>query len=147
MLTADGPKLLEFNVRLGDPEAQAILPRLQKGEFLRLCKATANGELNNFDLNIDSKATCAVVITAEGYPDNVRKDDAIKINSDFGVINDCWIDFAGVKICNNELLTSGGRVMAVVAKGDNIEQARGIVYSELPKINYNGMYYRTDIGL
>ena len=68
MLTTDGPKLLEYNVRLGDPEAQAILPRLQPGEFLRLCTATAHGTLQDFILKIDARPTCVIVLAAPGYP-------------------------------------------------------------------------------
>lgn len=145
MLTRDGPKLVEFNVRLGDPEAQCILPRLRPGAFLELCQRVANDDLAGFELVWDDRPTAAVVLSADGYPQSPRKGDSIDI--DLGLESeDRWVDHAGTTIRNQELVTNGGRVAAVVARGSSAEAARKHAYAGIKMLRFNGMHYRRDIG-
>ena len=145
MLTKDGPKLLEYNVRLGDPEAQAILPRLEDGEFLRLCLATAKGNLEGFQLEVRKEHTCAVVVTAAGYPDATRKGDAMSISAALETENR-WLIHAGTKLDGTTLRTNGGRVAAVVARASSTQEAITQSYDGIPSVDYDGKHYRTDIG-
>ena len=145
MLTKDGPKLLEYNVRLGDPEAQAILPRLEDGEFLRLCLATAKGNLEGFQLEVRDEHTCAVVVTAAGYPDATRKGDAISVADNLET-GHRWLIHAGTKLDGSTLLTNGGRVAAVVARAANTQEAITQSYDGVPSVEFDGKHYRTDIG-
>jgi len=145
MLTNEGPKLLEYNVRLGDPEAQAILPRLEDGEFLRLCLATAKGNLEAFSLEVTSDHTCAVVTTAAGYPDSPRKGDIIVVEDTLDT-PERWLVHAGTRLEDGALKTNGGRVAAVVAKAPTTEEAIKSSYEGIQAVNYDGKHYRTDIG-
>ena len=145
MLTKDGPKLLEYNVRLGDPEAQAILPRLEDGEFLRLCLATAKGNLEGFKLEVRDDHTCAVVVTAAGYPDATRKGDSISVGEELESENR-WLIHAGTKLEDATLLTNGGRVAAIVARAPSTQEAITQSYDGLPSVKFDGKHYRTDIG-
>ncbi|RYF11548.1 MAG: phosphoribosylamine--glycine ligase, partial [Deltaproteobacteria bacterium] len=148
MLTEAGPQLLEFNVRLGDPEAQAILPRLDRGEFLRLCAATAAGELGDFALQTDPRPSCAVVLAAAGYPGTPRLGDPIALSEALAsdVDPDCWLVQAGTALRDGVLRTAGGRVACVVARGDNLPEARRRCYSCVSQISFAGMQVRSDIG-
>lgn len=145
MLTERGPKLLEFNVRLGDPEAQAILPRLAAGEFLRLCEATAKGGLDGFVLNVDPRPTCAVVLTASGYPEAPRRGDSIQVN---GALESAhrWLIHAGTRQGDDGLQTAGGRVAAVVAQGNTADEARKLAYAGVALVRFDGAHVRHDIG-
>ncbi len=146
MLTDDGPKLVEFNVRLGDPEAQAILPRLKPGAFLDLCHRVATHNLAGHSLDWDSRAVVAVVMTADGYPQSPRKGDVIEM--DAGLEHeDRWLDQAGIKLREGELVTNGGRVAAVVARGESIDRARASAYEGVKMLRFNGMHFRRDIGI
>lgn len=145
MLTDAGPKVLEFNVRLGDPEAQAILPRLAPGLFAALCRAVAQGELQKFELEVDTRPTCAVVVTAAGYPEVVRKGDVVTLSPSL-ITTDRWLVHAGTTLRDGRLVTAGGRVAAVVTRGDTVEQATASAYEGVAEIIFDGMHYRTDIG-
>lgn len=145
MLTPEGPKLLEFNVRLGDPEAQAILPRVADGQVLELCRRVATGELEGFELETDPRATCAVVLSAEGYPAAPRRGDPIEIGSALAG-DDRWLVHAGTREEDGSLLTAGGRVAAVVARGEDAEQARREAYQGVDLVRWDGMHYRRDVG-
>ena len=145
MITAAGPKLLEFNVRLGDPEAQAILPRLEAGAFLPLCMGVARGELAGKSFGLEPWYTCAVVLASRGYPDKAQSGDNISISS--GVENAFrWVDFAGVADHDSQLVTNGGRVMAVVGRGTSPTAARSAAYSGVQHVTFSGMQFRRDIG-
>lgn len=144
MLTQNGPKLLEYNVRLGDPETQAILPRLPDGAFLDLCIKTARGELKDLSIAESDIATCAIVLAAAGYPESPRKGDAIKV-ADMDA-SSCWLIHAGTKNEGAVLQTSGGRVAAVVCKGATPELARTGAYNALNHVSFDGIQYREDIG-
>jgi phosphoribosylamine--glycine ligase len=145
MLTAAGPKLLEFNARLGDPETQAVLPRLTPGAFLELCLRTAKGELDGFSLGVQPGFTCAVVLAAGGYPETPRLGETITVAADAEDATR-WIDFAGVASRGGALVTAGGRVMAVVGKGASAPEARAAAYAGVPKVSFAGMHHRRDIG-
>lgn len=146
MIDADGNvKLLEFNARLGDPEAQCVLPRLGQGELARLCMATARGELTGFELAIDPQPTVCVVVCAHGYPAEPRKGDAITVDSDVADDNR-WLDHAGTKLADGALVTNGGRVAAIVARGATMDLAREHAYDGVPHVRFDGMQYRKDIA-
>lgn len=146
MLTAEGPKLIEFNVRLGDPEAEVILPRLMPGEFLRLCSAMARGGLKDFSLRVDATAVCGIVLAAAGYPEQARKGDVIQLqHTHFNATT--WFEHAGTSLHDDTLTTSGGRVGVVIARGADAVQARKSAYQALTNVSFPGMQYRSDIGL
>lgn len=145
MLTDDGPKLLEFNARLGDPEAQVILPRFRAGHFLALCVAIARGQLDGLRMSVDPRPTCAVVLAAAGYPDTPRTGDLIRVQPSL-VHEDRWLDHAGTALAGDKLVTRGGRVAAVVARGATADEARARAYEGLQYVHFEGMHYRRDIG-
>ena len=145
MLTPKGPKLLEYNVRLGDPETQAILPRLPDGAFLDLCLRTAKGELEGLVIPESDEATCAIVLAAAGYPESPRKGDPIQVSTDLSA-GSSWLIHAGTKTEESTLKTSGGRVAAVVSKGETPEHARTGAYNALKHVSFDGVQYRQDIG-
>jgi phosphoribosylamine--glycine ligase len=140
---AGNPKTLEFNCRLGDPEAQPILMRL-KSELLALLDAALEGRLGNAEAEWDRRAALSVVLAAHGYPEEPRKGDRIE-----GIpapAADCRVFQAGTRAERGELYTSGGRVLCVTALGDNLRAARGRAYAAVERIRFDGMQYRKDIG-
>jgi len=145
MLTDRGPRLLEFNVRLGDPETQAVLPRLPAGAFLRLCQGIAHGTLASVEVREDASFTCAVVLAAAGYPDAPRLGDEIyldpALDSPFR-----WVDHAGARLEGDKVVTAGGRVLAVVGRGTTATAARSAAYSGVQHVTFAGMHFRRDIG-
>lgn len=147
MLTGEGPKLLEFNVRLGDPEAQVILPRLPAGAFAKLCQDLAHNRPIDENLHIDPRPTCGIVLASEGYPFAPRKGDAIEIDAAFGC-SKRWLVHASTQIDTDttQLQTAGGRVACVVAQGANAHEAREVAYAGLEHIRFKGMQTRQDIG-
>jgi phosphoribosylamine--glycine ligase len=145
MLTESGPRLLEYNVRLGDPEAQAILPRIGPGQLAELCMATARGNLGRFRLDVDPRPTCAIVVAAEGYPGAVRKGDRIQIQDSLHT-DDRWFDHAGTRRDGPDLLTHGGRVAAIVARAQTADAAREYAYAGVDLVTFDGMQLRRDIG-
>lgn len=138
-------KLLEFNARLGDPEAQAVLPRLAKGELSRLCLATATGKLEGFHLVVDHRTTVAVVVCAHGYPADPRKGDVITIDPALATA-DRWLDQAGTTLEGDVLRTNGGRVAAVVACGGSLREARAKAYAGVEHVHFAGKHFRRDIA-
>ncbi len=146
MLTGEGPKLLEFNVRLGDPETQAIVPRLSPDAFLELCERTAAQSLVGFELTPEAGATCAVVLACAGYPEQVRSGDGIYVTE--GLEGpDRWLIHAGTALNDKgKLVTAGGRVAAVVARGKEPDEARQKAYVGVRHVTFEGMQYRNDIG-
>jgi phosphoribosylamine--glycine ligase len=145
MLTSEGPKLLELNVRLGDPEAQVILPQLQPGELLRLCVATARGELDGLALGVESLPTCAVVLAAPGYPAAPQLGQALALGDGLEQ-PDRWFIHAGTRATPSGLVTAGGRVGAVVARAATAAAARALAYSGVAAVDSPGLIYRHDIG-
>jgi len=136
----DDPKVIEYNVRMGDPETQVVLPRIQN-DLLELLQATAAGKLNEIDLQIDAQAVSNVVAVSGGYPQGYEKGKAIK-----GIDSSDFIVHAGTTSIDGILKTNGGRVLSATGFGDNHNQAIEQSYKALSKINYEGIYYRKDIG-
>lgn len=146
MLTAAGPKVLEFNVRFGDPECQALIARLES-DLIELLWATAAGTLDQAQVRFSPQAAVCVVLAARGYPQDPQGGDKITGIEQAEQIEGVTVYHAGTAI-NHEgtLVTSGGRVLSVTALGDTIEQARQRAYQGAAKIHFKGMQMRTDIG-
>jgi phosphoribosylamine--glycine ligase len=146
MLTADGPYVLEFNVRGGDPEMEVLLPRLES-DALALLHATAVGQLSDFgDVAWNPKHSCGVVVADGGYPGPVTKGLHISGTKAAAEINDVFVYHAGTKLEDGQLVTNGGRVLCVTGLGDTLQAARDKAYEGVSKIHFEGMRYRTDIG-
>ncbi|MBE6066893.1 MAG: phosphoribosylamine--glycine ligase [Clostridium lundense] len=141
MITKKGVYLLEYNVRMGDPETEAVLP-LMESDFMELIMCALNKSLNNYKITWKDKHSCCVVAASGGYP--AKYETGLEING----VNDTEdkVFIAGAKFEENALLTSGGRVLCVTALGDTLEEARSNTYNEIKKVNFEGMYYRKDIG-
>ncbi len=144
MLTADGPQILEFNVRFGDPETQVILPRMRT-DPLRLMRDCAAGELADTEIEEKPEAALCVVLAAGGYPDTHPKGDTITLPE--GVPENCHIFHAGTALgARGQLVTSGGRVLGVTALASTLTEAARSAYSLCEEIRFDGMHYRRDIG-
>ncbi len=137
------PYVVEYNVRMGDPEAQVVLPRIEN-DFTELLLAIDNQNLDNVKLNIDNDTTLGVVLASKGYPQKYQKNKEIHIKN----INDkCMIFYAGTKSVKNKLYSNGGRVLTLTCKGKNISDTRKKVYNHINNISFENKYFRTDIGL
>ncbi len=145
MVTSEGPKVLEYNVRLGDPETQAVLPRL-KTDLVDLCLASCQGRLNMFSLDWDKRSCLCVVMSARGYPGVYEKGKVISGLSEAGQMKDTVVFHAGTKKQGQEIVTSGGRVLGVTSLGQGIEKAIHQVYTAVDKISFDGCFFRRDIG-
>jgi phosphoribosylamine--glycine ligase len=158
MLTLNGPKLLEFNARFGDPETQSLMPRF-KGNLAEVLLATAKGTLHQIKLDWDNRSSVCVVISAEGYPGSYRKGDVILGLEQANQMPDVVVFEAGVtrqtKIIKEgaqqlevqEALTNGGRVLGVTALGNDVAEARDKAYHAVSLISFKGAHFRRDIGL
>ncbi|HEY4494362.1 MAG TPA: phosphoribosylamine--glycine ligase [Candidatus Paceibacterota bacterium] len=142
MLTPTGPKLLEFNVRFGDPEAE-IYMRLLETDLLDIIDASLEGKLNEIKIKWKNEAACNIVLSSGGYPGNYEKGKEIKIGE---LDSDIVIFHAGTKLENNKLITNGGRVLGVSATGVTLQEALNKAYKAIEKISFEGMQYRRDIG-
>lgn len=146
MLTKDGPQALEFNVRFGDPETQAILPRL-KSDLLEVMLATSVGKLSKIGaLEWDTGACVSVVCAAGGYPGNYAQGKEISGLDQVSKLEDVIVFHAGTKKIGDRILTSGGRVLGVTGLGATIKEAINKTYAAVGKINFEGMHFRKDIG-
>jgi len=146
ILTKDGPKSLEFNVRFGDPETQAILPRL-KSDLLEVMLATSEGKLSKIkSLDWDNRACVCVVCAAFGYPGDYTKNKEISGLDQVAKLDDVVVFHAGTKKSGNKILSSGGRVLGVTGIGETIKEAINKTYQAVGKISFEGMHYRKDIG-
>jgi phosphoribosylamine---glycine ligase len=142
MLTADGPKVIEFNVRFGDPEAQVVLPMIAE-PLAPLLWAAATGVLRSAHVAVSPEPHVGVVLASRGYPGDVQTGQRI---SGLDKVEDALVFFAGVKDNGGVLVTSGGRVMTVVGKGATFKAAIDNAYSAVSQIAFDGMQYRRDIG-
>lgn len=142
MRTKDGMKVVEYNSRFGDPETQVVLPML-KTDLLDIFEAVTDGRLSDINIEWESGACVCVVLASGGYPVSYRKGMEIKI----GDTGDCTLVHAGTAIKDGKLVTSGGRVMGVVARGSDVEQARKKAYAAVQNIHWDGIQYRKDIGI
>ncbi|EGD51500.1 phosphoribosylamine/glycine ligase [Thermoanaerobacter ethanolicus JW 200] len=143
MLTKEGPKVLEFNARFGDPETQVVLPLL-KTDLIDIMEATIEGKLDKIQIEWeDKKAVCAVAVS-NGYPGEYQTGFEI---TGLEKVKEAFVYHAGTVLKDGKIVTSGGRVLAVTSIGDSYEEAREKVYREIKKIRFEGMYYRKDIAL
>lgn len=138
--------LLEYNMRMGDPETQAVLPLLES-DYLDLIEAAIDRKLENFDIKWKNSASCCVVLAAGGYPVKYEKGNIISGLEKFENNRDAKVFFAGVKESGNNFTTNGGRVLNVVSVQNSAEKAREVAYKELEKIQFKDKYFRKDIGL
>ena len=149
MLTKNGPKVLEFNVRFGDPETEAIIPRLDS-DLIELMLATTDKSLGKIiktgGLAWDSRACVCVVCASGGYPGEYEKNKEIFGLEEIDKLKDAVVFHAGTKKEGNKILTNGGRVLAVSGLGINIKEAINKTYQAVDKINFEGMHFRRDIG-
>jgi len=145
MITNDGPKVLEFNVRFGDPEAQVILRRLED-DLVEIAEKTIDGQLPN-KLNWKPETSICVVLASKGYPGSYEKGKEIFGIEGAEAIPSVVVFHAGTAVKNGKLVTNGGRALNVTALGKDIKEAREIVYKAVEKIHFEGMHYRKDIGL
>lgn len=145
MLTADGPKVLEYNARFGDPEAQVVLPRM-KNDIIEVMEACVDGTLDQIDLQFEDNAAVCVILASEGYPVKYEKGFPIRGFENFKDKNGYYVFHAGTKKDGDEIVTNGGRVLGVTAKGSDLKQARVNAYEAVQWIDFDNKYYRHDIG-
>lgn len=146
MLTADGPQVIEFNCRFGDPEAQVILPRLRT-DIVSAMLATTNNSLTHFDMRWDSRSAVTVVIANQGYPGAYSKGSAIKNIEAADNQHDQFVFHAGTALdASGQLVASGGRVLAVTGLADSVADARARAYDAVAKIDWPEGFYRRDIA-
>ena len=143
MLTEDGPKVLEYNARFGDPEAQVVLPRM-KNDIIDVMEACVYGRLDEIDLQFEDNAAVCVVLASDGYPVSYEKGKEISgIDS---VDKDIYVYHNNTKVNGNKILTDGGRVLSITALGNSYDEIREKVYRNIEKISFETKQYRKDIG-
>jgi len=145
MLTPDGVKILEYNARFGDPEAQVVLPRVTS-DLAELLLGAAGGRLPDQGVEFDEAAAVTVVCATEGYPQSPRTGDAIKGVEEVRDLDGVTVFCAGVAADDDGLVTAGGRVLAVTGQGPTLEDARTSAYEGVATLSWPGMHYRTDIA-
>ena len=142
MITEDGPKILEYNVRFGDPETQSVLFRLDT-DLNKIISEILNNNLKNIEINYSKEEAICVMLTSGGYPENYEKGKVISglenLDSDIVVFH------SGTKFDNENIVTNGGRVIGITAKGKTVKEAGEKVYENIKKINFEKMHYRKDI--
>ena len=145
MLTEDGPKVLEYNARFGDPEAQVVLPRM-KNDILEVMEACIDGTLDQVDLQFEDNAAVCVVLASEGYPVSYEKGFPITGLEEFKKHEGYYCFHAGTKFDGDQIVTNGGRVLGVTAKGKDLKEARANAYAATEWVNFKNKYMRRDIG-
>ncbi|MFH1779387.1 MAG: phosphoribosylamine--glycine ligase [Candidatus Omnitrophota bacterium] len=145
MMTNSGPKILEFNCRFGDPETQAVFPRL-KSDLVELIDASVDEEIDTISLEWDKRPCVSVVISSEGYPGTYRTGLEIEGLESIKKLKDIYVFHAGTKKADDKIVTSGGRVLNVTALGRNIKDAIDRCYEAVNLIHFEGMHFRRDIG-
>ncbi len=141
MLTENGPKVIEYNCRFGDPETQVVLPLLES-DLLTVMRAVTDGKLSECEVKFSDKNACCVIMASEGYPVKYEKGYEITIPEELH--DNVYV--AGAKLENGKLLTNGGRVLGVTKIADTLEQAIKLSYNAVEKISFGNAYYRHDIG-
>ena len=136
----DEPKVIEYNVRLGDPETEVVIPRV-KNDLVEIFKSVQEGTLNGIQLDIESKAAATVMAVSKGYPQDYEKGKTIK-----GLSKGKMIFHAGTKHINNNIVSNGGRVLNFIAKSKSFKDSREVVINLIKKINWKNGFYRKDIG-
>ena len=145
MLTEKGPRVLEYNARFGDPETQVVLPRM-KNDIVEVFEACIDGTLDQIDLQFEDNAAVCVVLASDGYPEHYEKGFEIKGLENFKDKDDYYVFHAGTKFDGEKVVTNGGRVLGVVAKGDDLLGARANAYEATKLIDFENKYMRNDIG-
>ena len=146
MLTEDGPKVLEYNARFGDPEAQVVLPRM-KNDIIDVMEACVDGKLDTVDLQFEDNAAVCVVLASDGYPVSYEKGFEIKGLENFDGKDGYYCFHAGTKFDENgKIVTNGGRVLGVTAKGATLKEARANAYAATEWVDFANKYMRHDIG-
>lgn len=146
MITSQGARVLEFNCRFGDPETQALLPRM-KSDLLPLLEATIDGKIDDYTIDWDKRASVAVVLASAGYPGKYETGKVISGLNQAAKLEGVQVFHAGTKIANNDVMTAGGRVLAVTALGSDLTAARSRAYEAVSLIQFEGCHYRRDIAL
>lgn len=145
MLTADGPKVLEYNARFGDPEAQVVLPRM-KNDIIEVMEACIDGTLDQVDLQFEDNAAVCVVLASDGYPVSYEKGYEITGLEEFKKHDGYYCFHAGTKFDGDRIVTNGGRVLGVTAKGKDLKEARENAYAATEWVQFENKYMRHDIG-
>ena len=146
MLTADGPKVLEYNARFGDPETQVVLPRM-KNDIVDVFEACVDGTLDQIDLQFEDNAAVCVVLASDGYPEHYEKGKKITGLENFKDKDGYYVFHAGSKFdAEGNILTNGGRVLGVTATGKDLKEARANAYKSTEWVNFENKYMRHDIG-
>ena len=143
MITSEGPKVLEYNARFGDPETQVVLPRL-KSDLYDIFQAVIDGRLADVKVEWDDNACVCVILASGGYPGSYKKGLPINIGD---LPEDITLYHAGTAFNKGQLVTSGGRVIGVTAVGKDVAEARLKAYDAVDKVTFDGMFYRRDIGI
>lgn len=136
------PYVIEYNVRMGDPEAEVVLPRI-KSDLLEIFHKTATQKLDEINLEIDSRATATLMLVSGGYPEHYEKGKEI---TGLNQVTEAIVYHGGTKLEDGKTVTNGGRVLAITGFGDNIRKALSVVYRQADKINFDKKYYRKDLG-
>lgn len=145
MITPDGPKVIEYNARFGDPEAQVVLPRL-KTDLLEIVEAVIDERLSQLNIEWRDEATACVVMASGGYPLSYKKGFEISGLDENGQLPGVEVYHAGTKLQNGKFYTNGGRVLGITASGKTLDEALEKAYAAVHKISFEGAHYRTDIG-
>ena len=146
MLTSDGPKVLEYNARFGDPETQVVLPRM-KNDLVDVFEACVDGRLDQIQLEFEDNAAVCVVLASDGYPEHYEKGFPISGLENFKDRDDRWVFHAGSKFDHKgNIVTNGGRVLGVTAIGRDLKEARSNAYKATELVNFENKYMRHDIG-
>ena len=146
MLTPKGPKVLEYNARFGDPEAQVVLPRM-KNDIIDVVNACIDGKLDEVDLQFEDNACVCVILASDGYPEAYEKGFKITGLENFKDKDGYYVFHAGSKFdAEGNIVTNGGRVLGVTAKGDTLKEARANAYEAVNWVSFDNKYYRRDIG-
>ncbi|MCD7775156.1 MAG: phosphoribosylamine--glycine ligase [Clostridiales bacterium] len=142
MITPNGPKVIEYNCRFGDPEAQVVLPLL-KTDLFTVMNAVADGRLSEINVEFSDEKACCVIMASEGYP--VKYEKGCEITVDSGIEGDIFV--AGASLKDGRLLTNGGRVLGVTCKGKSLREAVDNAYKSVKKVHFGNAFYRRDIGI
>ena len=145
MITPDGPKVIEYNARFGDPEAQVVLPRL-KTDLVDIMEAIIDERLSDIDIQWSDEATACVVMASGGYPLSYPKGLEISGLDENGQVEGATVYHAGTKLENGKFYTNGGRVLGITASGKTLDEALEKAYCAVSKISFDGVHYRKDIG-
>lgn len=145
MLTPDGPRVLEYNARFGDPEAQVVLPRM-KNDLIDVVEACIDGTLDQIDLEFEDNAAVCVVLASKGYPVSYEKGYPITGLEEFDKHDGYYCFHAGTKMIDGQFVTNGGRVLGVTAKGATLKEARANAYAATEWVQFENKYKRNDIG-